>query len=112
MRKLLPLVLLLFMAGSVEAQQQTQPASPGDVPAVDQRPAQVTGPVNQKTGALDLRTVEPERLPTDEASAGVLAEAVNGTAAGDVLRQDPTTRNWWYLVGAIVVGGIILAVIL
>lgn len=112
MRKLLPLALVLVMAGSAEAQQQTQPASPGDVPTVEVRPAQATGPISQKTGALDLRTVEPERLPTDEASAGVLAEAVNGAVAGDALRQDPTTRSWWYLVGAIVVGGIILAVIL
>jgi hypothetical protein len=113
MRILLSVALVLMMAGSAQAQQQPQPASAGDVPAADARPAPVHGPVNVQK-ALDLKTVQPPmQRTTNEMSPGELAEATTSSAgAGEAALQEPGTRNWWYLVAAIVAGGIILAVLL
>jgi hypothetical protein len=110
MRMLLSVALVFVMAGSAQA-QQTQPVTAGDVPAAEAVPAQAPAPVNLQKQTTELKTVEPTERP-GQATSSVVVEATNAAYADAVLQPSPTTRSWWYLVGAIVAAGIILYVIL
>jgi hypothetical protein len=111
MRMLLSFALVFVMAGSAQA-QQTQPATTGDVPAAEAVTTQAPAPVNLQKQTTQLRTVEPTERPSGQATSSVVVEATNAAYADAVLQQNVGTRSWWYLVAAIVVAGIILAVLL
>lgn len=103
MRMIIGLALLLTLP-AVAAAQQTAPAQQGDAaPVVELQqsiPAPTAAPA-PATAAPDLQT-QPD--------AGV--EAAPADAADAEMQAGPESRRFWYLVGAIVVAGIILAVVL
>jgi hypothetical protein len=105
MRMVLPLVLVFAMAGSAQAQQA--PAAAADnTPAVEARLAPVPSAQQVQPAPTDVKPIQT----TESRATG---EATNTAVADEaIVRQDPTNRNWWWLVGAIVLGGIILAAIL
>lgn len=71
----------------VELQESTAPAS------VDATPASPTTQLEASDTDLQMET---QNTQADEAAA----------------MQEPATRQWWYLVGAVVVGGLILYLLL
>jgi hypothetical protein len=77
----------LEAAPVVELQQSTAPSSLNAPAAVDGVSAEAPAPDVQ---------LESQSSQADQPAA----------------MQDPATRQWWYLVGAIVVGGLILAILL
>jgi hypothetical protein len=104
MRAILPVALLLALAGSAHAQQSPQNITGGDA-AVEARlaPVQTPAPAVQQT-TTDVKPIHTsDRQEVDNVRSVVADEAV--------VRQDPSTRQWWWLVGAIVVAGVILAVL-
>jgi hypothetical protein len=103
MRAVLSMALLLVFAGSAQA-QQAQFAPSSNEAAVEARLAPAPAQSVQNV-QVDVKPIHSsERRVADEARNSVVAEEA-------LVRQDPTTRSWWWLVGAIVVAGIILAVI-
>jgi hypothetical protein len=105
MRAVLPLALLFALAGSAHAQQLTEPVSSDRATAVEARVAPVPA-VQNLQAPTDVKPIQSaERRTADEVTTSVVAEEA-------VMRQDPRSRNWWWLVGAIVAGGIVLALIL
>lgn len=100
MRAVLPLALLLVLSGSAQAQQPLQPEQ-AERPAVveaQQAPAPAVQPV----------TADGELKVSPEEARRIIFERPEPMAAA---LQTPDTRNWWWLVGAIVLAGIIVAAI-
>jgi hypothetical protein len=109
MRALLPVALMLALAGSAHAQQSqpAQNAAAGDA-AVEARLA----PTQTPAPAVQLQKTTGDVKPIQTADRQIADEATSAVADEAVVRQDPTTRRWWWLVGAIVVAGVVLAVLL
>lgn len=109
MRAVLSVVLILAFAGTAEAQQQTQSEDP--VQAIQ---AGQDGPRAVQPVPSSLRPVE---LPTGSATTQAAGEAgqqqqeTRGYDARDVRQQGPSTVQWWWLVGAIVLAGLIIVAI-
>lgn len=102
MRAVLSIALAVVFAGTVQAQERAveEPVGASQAAEVQTAPvpanASVTNDAQQSSG--DAATVQP-------ASEQRAAEA-------PVVRQTgPESRSWWYLVGAIVLAGIILVAI-
>lgn len=92
---------LLFLAIPTFAAAQQQSDALGETPVVELQQSQTPAPT-AATSSVDAETADTE------------VQMENRTTQADdvAAMQEPATRQWWYLVGAIVVGGIILAVLL
>lgn len=98
MRFIIALALLVAIPSFAVAQQPADPVE--DAPIIE---------LQQTTPDRATETAAPEIAPDVQTQQ----EATEAPAADDVAdMQDPATKQWLYLVGAIVVAGIILAVIL
>jgi hypothetical protein len=98
MRAVLPLALMLAFAGTAQAQERAQPEQ-------NERPAavqvqQAPAPVVQQA------TTQGEMKVSPEEARRIIYERPEPMEAA---MQGPESRNWWWLVGAIVLGGVILA---
>jgi hypothetical protein len=107
MRAILPVALVLALAGGAHAQSAPAQNATGGDAAVEARLA----PVQTPAPAVQLQQTTGDVKPIQAADRQV-ADNVNTVVAEEAVRQDPTTRRWWWLVGAIVVAGVVLAVIL
>lgn len=96
----LTLAFLAFPALAI-AQQADQDADELATPRVELQQTVPSSPATVEAVGADGADVQPA---TVEASTTAADEAMQ---AGD-----PTTTRWWWLVGAIVVAGILLAVLL
>lgn len=114
MRKLTVFALLLFCATAVQAQEPVtqQPVEPVTTEAAPAAPAPApteAGPARAPDAPVPSVDLSP-RSPT---AAAIDAATMRAPADMDEAAQDVTApRNFWWLVGAIVLGGIILAVLL
>jgi hypothetical protein len=99
MRKLV-LALAFLALPTLAVAQQAEVTPEFGAPKVEMQQSTPTSPA-----AVDA--VSTDRA--DDAAATTEAPAPADNAA---VMQDPTQPRWWWLVGAIVVAGIILAVIL
>ena len=77
----------------------------------------------QADAAAEATTVQLEQsitaddTPYAPVQAGTATDAEQATDAADAPTeatavQEPASRNWWYIVGAVVVGGLIVALLL
>jgi hypothetical protein len=96
----LVLALVFLAVPTLVVAQQADPATDLTVPTVE---------LQQSTPATPAATDAAGAEPADQAPVDAQSETVTTDAA---VMQDPTQPRWWWLVGAIVVAGIILAVIL
>lgn len=99
MKRMLPVALLLAFATSAQAQERSQveiqPANAAMVGA-EQADVRDGGPrANSAKVGLDANQIVSETRTSDDA----------------MVRQGPTTRSWWWLVGAIVLAGVIIVAI-
>ncbi len=97
MRTLAPLFLLLALPTFAAAQQADVT---DEAPVVE---------LQQSTAAP---TVSPASMNADAPAPDVEIQSRDIPAENPAAMQDAGSRQWWYLVGAIVVGGLILAVLL
>jgi len=97
MKAVLPFALMLAIAGPLQAQER--PADQAAPPAATQ---QVQVQAEQAAPAQDMK-VSPEE------ARRIIFER---PAADEAMVRQTTPMNWWWLVGAIVVAGVILGVIL
>jgi hypothetical protein len=106
MRIALPAVLLLFGSASVGAQAQTtSPATESATPVSVQAPAQPT----PAAPPVSARAAAPA-APAAPAAAQTVARAEAATAVERTAVQErKRSRLVWFLVGAVVVLGIIVA---
>lgn len=95
MRTLVALMLVLAIPTFAAAQQAADPADATPVVELERTTPEANTTVERVAPATDVE-VEKRDAPVEDAAA----------------MQEPGTRQWWWLVGAIVVGGLILAVIL
>jgi hypothetical protein len=98
MKAVLSLALMLAIAGPVQAQER--PADQPDRPVQAQQ-VEVQVQAERAAPAADVK------ISREEAQRIIYAQPVADVA----LVQDPP-RNWWWLIGAIVVAGVILGVVL
>ncbi len=96
MRTLVAVMLFLAIPTFAAAQQATDAVEAAPVVELQQSTAPTTA------AAVDAEAPAPD----------IQLETQSSQADQPAAMQDPATRQWWYLVGAIVVGGIILAVLL
>lgn len=101
MRYVLSLVLMLMLPAAVSAQQ----AGTAD-DASDRAEVRLEQTVTPEQAANAPSTV-PVEIDTDRAQDLTETPTENAPVA-----QDPGTNQWWYIVGAVVVGGLILALLL
>jgi hypothetical protein len=107
MRAALPLALILALAGTAEAQQATGPDAIPSAQAVQELH---DGP---RTSTPPVQTVRPVELPAGAATtttgeAGQQQQETRSYDARDLRQQGPTNPSWWWLVGAIVLAGLII----
>lgn len=95
MRVLLTAIILLALPAALTAQE-----------AADEIPAEVQ---LQQSVSTDLAEPAPSEVVPSIDPAIESADAAEEAAA---VVQDPGSRSWWYIVGAVVVGGLILALLL
>lgn len=101
MRRFLLALAFLAVPTMVAAQQQGIADREAD-PAVELQQSMDPAP-----------TLDAERAGPDEVAPQLPAvESSRADEPAAVQEGGPTTRGWWWLVGAIVAGGIILAVLL
>lgn len=97
MRTLLSLVLLLAIPAFASAQQADVLDTTPVVEMQQSNTAATSGPAAVDVEAQDADIeVQSQDLPTQDAAE----------------MQEPGSRQWWWLVGAIVVGGLLVALIL
>ncbi|HSJ30492.1 MAG TPA: hypothetical protein VK933_03600 [Longimicrobiales bacterium] len=109
MRKLTAFALLFICATAAQAQEPVtpQPATIEAAPAAP-APAEAT-----PARAPDAPVPSVDLSPRSPTAAAIDAATMRAPADMDEAAQDVTApRNFWWLVGAIVLGGIILAVLL
>jgi hypothetical protein len=101
MRTLIVALAFLALPAMVVAQQAEQAA---DITPPQVEMQQTTAPSSPASADV----ADAERFDRDQ------TEVQSQTSADAAVAQagDPTQRGWWWVVGAIVVAGIILAVIL
>lgn len=108
MRKLLTTALLFVCATAVQAQEPVA-QEPIQAPAAATAPAAADAPAAPAPDApvkVDLKT-------RSAAAAAVEAATIRAPVDFDETAQDVTApRNFWWLVGAIVLAGVILALVL
>jgi hypothetical protein len=100
--KVLPVVLLLASATAISAQEPVRAVRAEPVPATAPAPAKAAAetaaqPKETKTESLVLRKSSFEQVRTVPAESAA---------------RQTIPHNWWWTVGAIVLAGIILALIL
>jgi hypothetical protein len=95
MRFALVLVALLVAAPVAHAQQNLAPANVAPAPETQRIPERAAAPEWTRPAVAELERAEFQQ---DADAPAALAQ--------------PTRTSWWWLVGAIVVAGVILAVIL
>lgn len=97
MRTLVAVMLMLAIPTFAAAQQAPDALDAEPVVELERSTPEVnmTSDMDAAAPVTDLE-VEQRDAPVENAAA----------------MQDPNTRQWWWLVGAIVLGGIILAVLL
>jgi hypothetical protein len=100
MRITLPVVLLLFTVTTAQGQAQTSAAPVG---------AAVPAPAEVPAAPAPAVAVAPADVPARPADAVAPAEAAR--PAAEARAEEPTrkSRAVWFLVGAVVVLGIVLA---
>lgn len=110
MRKLLTSALLFVCATAVQAQEPVA-QDPVEAPAAASAPAPAAAdapaaPAPDAPVKVDLKT-------RSAAAAAVEAATIRAPVDFDETAQDVTApRNFWWLVGAIVLAGVILALVL
>jgi hypothetical protein len=100
MKNVLPVALLLALATAMPAQAQERSQ-------IDVQPANATVQVEQ----ADVKDGAPR---ADNAKVGIDAKQImteSRVAEDAIVRQDPTSTSWWWLVGAIVLAGVIIVAI-
>jgi len=106
MRMILPFAALLLLSANAQA-QQAQPTEPASLQApalVEPKTAPTPAVVNVQTPTTEVKPIE---------TTVRRAHVESATAAEDAaVRQTVIPRGFWWLVGAVVIGGIILALIL
>jgi hypothetical protein len=107
MRKLLPIAALFVFGADAQAQQATEPATSLQTPVLEAKLAPTSTQVNVQTAAPT--EVKPINTTEQRAKAESKKNADSETSA---VRQTVIPRGFWWLVGAVVVGGIILSIIL
>jgi cytochrome c-type biogenesis protein CcmH/NrfG len=101
MRVLILTVACLALPALALAQQAGER---GDLVTPTVQLEQTTPPAQATPAAVDIAEVEAFKERPAEAKTQTLADDA-------AVLQDPTTARWWWLVGAIVLAGIILAAI-
>ena len=112
MRKVLAFVLMTVCATAVQAQERVAPAPDApvaiDAVTVEAPPAETA--TTPKRGN-DVPVIDMN--PRNTTAAAVDAATMRAPVDVDETAQDVTApRNFWWLVGAIVLAGIVLAVLL
>lgn len=105
MKLVLPIVILLACGTAVEAQQRVN-TLPESVPVV--APAAVVAPAVQTVPILPVPAADAETVETDAAAATATIDA----PAEHAVAAQSTPNNFWWLVGGIVLAGVILALLL
>ncbi|HEX2167875.1 MAG TPA: hypothetical protein VHG09_11645 [Longimicrobiales bacterium] len=112
MRKLLAFVFLFVSATGVQGQdpvtqEPAEPSKTAEAPATAESQVEPEGP------ASETRTPKVDMMSHSAATAAHDVATVRAPVDFDQPAQDVTApQNFWWLVGAIVLGGIILAVLL
>ncbi|CAN5697937.1 hypothetical protein BH23GEM10_BH23GEM10_09580 [soil metagenome] len=109
MKMILPFALLFVSATAVQAQEpvKTAPVDPTPVVAptlTQQAPIDLDAPIVpalQADAETDRAVTTTDRVNAESSTSDAPAAAVQNTP-----------RNWWWLVGALVLAGVILAVLL
>ncbi|MBW3552759.1 MAG: hypothetical protein KY466_04565 [Gemmatimonadetes bacterium] len=100
MRFILACILVLAIPAGVSAQQADQ----GD--PSDAAPVQLEQTVTSEDAAPG--PVAPAASTDSERSV----ESADAPAENAAVLQDPGSRQWWWIVGAVVVGALIVALVL
>lgn len=110
MKMILPFALLFVSATAVQAQEPVKTAPVED-------PTPVVAPTLTQQAPIDLDAPIVPALQADaetdkaaNATDRVNAESNSSDAPAAAVQDTP--RNWWWLVGAMVLAGVILAVLL
>jgi hypothetical protein len=109
MRAVLSLLVLVAFAGTAEAQQQVPTDEPVQAIQAGQDGPRAAQPVPS--------TLRPVEMPIGGAGTQATGEAgqqqqeTRTSDARDVRQQGPSTVQWWWLVGAIVLAGLIIVAI-
>jgi hypothetical protein len=101
MRVLVLTLAFLAFPALAFAQQASQDAGEPTSPRVEVQQATPSSPAVTDVAGAEGADVEAVSVETHTGATDAAAQA-----------GDPTTTRWWWLVGAIVVAGILLAVIL
>lgn len=112
MRFVLPILALLVFAPPVAAQESAQTPASATVTDAEATPAPAPGPRVIAPRLLDVEPVGPtlDGVATPLVTAPVVTNLDAPANADEAALQQP--RNFWWLVGAIVLAGIVLAVVL
>ncbi|MBR9990475.1 MAG: hypothetical protein KFH98_12010 [Gemmatimonadetes bacterium] len=109
MRKILTFAMLFACATAVQAQEAPREAGeavPVEATTVESAATAEAVPAETPVPTVDLN-------PRNTTAGAIDAATLRAPADFDEAAQDVTTpRNFWWLVGAIVLGGIILALVL
>jgi hypothetical protein len=98
MRTLVAVMLMLAIPTFATAQQADDPVD--------------INPVVEMERSTTAASSAPAAVDADASATDVEVQTREAPVEDAATMQDPATRQWWWLVGAIVVGGIILAVLL
>ena len=102
MRSVLPIALLLASASVVSAQEPAHAVRPEPVPA----PVPATAPAAGQPAATEATPAETSVILRKSSFEQVR------TVPAETSARQTIPHNWWWTVGAIVLAGIILALIL
>ena len=100
MRFILATILMLAIPAGLNAQQAAE------ADQLDAAPVQLEQSVTTQDAAHG--PVSPEATP----DADVSVDAADAPADNAAALQEPNSRQWWYIVGAVVIGGLIVALLL
>lgn len=106
MRAVLSLLVLVAFAGTAEAQQQVPADEPVQAMQVGQDGPRAAQPVQSTVRPVELPVGGTGTQATGE--AGQQQQETRSSEARDVRQQGPATVQWWWLVGAIVLAGLII----
>lgn len=112
MRKYLPFAMLFICATAVQAQEPVaqEPAQPATVEADPATPALAEAAVSSDGApapVVDLKTRSATATALDAATMRAPAPD-----ADSMVQEIDAPANWWWMVGGIVLAGVILALIL
>lgn len=102
MRAALSIALVVVFAGTMNAQERAQEEPIGTTPAVE---------LQTEQAPVKASVAKDEQQSSSDAAAVQPVSEQQAVEAPVVRQEGPENRSWWWLVGAIVLAGVILVAI-